>query len=52
MLIGKTDNIKDVIAFPKNQNAQCLMSEAPSEVDMKQMEELSLTITGEKGSGV
>lgn len=52
MLIGKTDNIKDVIAFPKNQNAQCLMSEAPSEVDIKQMEELSLAITGEKGSGV
>ena len=44
MLISKTDNIKDVIAFPKNQNAQCLMSDAPSEVDAKQIEELSLVI--------
>lgn len=44
MLVTGTDNIKDVIAFPKMQNASCLMSEAPSEVDDKQLNELSLLI--------
>ncbi|NLT18062.1 MAG: Aspartate--tRNA ligase [Firmicutes bacterium ADurb.Bin080] len=40
MLLGKTENIKDVIAFPKNQSAQCLMSDAPSTVDIKQLKEI------------
>ncbi len=40
MLLSGTDNIKDVIAFPKNQNAQCLMSDAPSVVDLKQIKEI------------
>ncbi len=44
MLLTKTDSIKDVIAFPKVQNASCLMSDAPSTVDSKQLEELSLLI--------
>ena len=35
MLLGKTDNIKDVIAFPKIQNASCLMSKAPGTVSQK-----------------
>ena len=44
MLVTGTDNIKDVIAFPKVQNASCLMTEAPSVVDDKQLVELSLDI--------
>lgn len=42
MIITGTDNIKDVIAFPKVQNASCLMTGAPSEVDEKQLRELAL----------
>ena len=44
MLVTGTDNIKDVIAFPKVQNASCLMSEAPSVVEDKQLNELYLKI--------
>lgn len=44
MLVTGTDNIKDVIAFPKVQNASCLMSEAPSPVEDKQLKELFLDI--------
>ncbi|HQC54250.1 MAG TPA: aspartate--tRNA ligase [Clostridia bacterium] len=40
MLLSGTDNIKETIAFPKNQSAQCLMSSAPSFVDQKQLDEL------------
>ena len=43
MLLTNTENIRDVIAFPKNQNAQCLVSSAPSEVDASQLEELGIT---------
>lgn len=42
MLVTKTDNIKDVIAFPKVQNASCLMTDAPSAVEPKQLEELAI----------
>lgn len=42
MLITKTNNIKDVIAFPKVQNASCLMTNAPSEVELKQLKELHI----------
>lgn len=48
MLITETENIKDVIAFPKNQNASCVMTSAPSEVDLKQLEELSIIVKKEK----
>ena len=44
MLLTGTDNIKDVIAFPKVQNASCLMSEAPSPVSDKQLNELEISI--------
>ena len=44
MIITGTDNIKDVIAFPKVQNASCLMTGAPAEVDDKQLKELALEI--------
>ncbi len=42
MLLTGTDNIRDVIAFPKTQSGQCLLSDAPSEVDQKQLDELNL----------
>lgn len=42
MFLAGTDNIKDVIAFPKNQNAYCYLSEAPNVADQKQIEELGL----------
>ena len=45
MFLAGTENIKDVIAFPKNQNAYCPMSEAPNMVDDKQLLELGITKT-------
>ncbi len=45
MLLAQTDNIRDVIAFPKIKDASCLMSEAPGTVDAKQLEELHLQVT-------
>jgi aspartyl-tRNA synthetase len=42
MLLTGTDNIRDVIAFPKTQSGQCLLTDAPSEVDQKQLDELNL----------
>ena len=50
MHLCETDNIRDVIAFPKTQIGSDLMSDAPSEVDPKQLKELHIasTWTGEK----
>lgn len=45
MLICGTDNIKDVIAFPKVQNASCLMSQAPDFVEPQQLKDLDIEIT-------
>ena len=42
MLMAKEDSIRDVMAFPKVKDASCLMTEAPSEVDNKQLGELGL----------
>lgn len=42
MLLTGTENIRDVIAFPKTQRGQCLLSDAPSVVDQKQLDELNL----------
>ena len=42
MLLSKSNSIRDVIAFPKTQSSSCLMTDAPSEVDNKQLSELSL----------
>ena len=42
MILTGTDNIRDVIAFPKTQRGQCFLTEAPSEVDQKQLDELNL----------
>ena len=44
MLMSGTESIRDVIAFPKTQRAQCLLTQAPSPVDNEQLKELSLRI--------
>ncbi len=44
MLLSKTDNIKDVIAFPKTTSASCLMSECPNKVDNSQLEILGISV--------
>ena len=45
MLMVGADSIRDVIAFPKVKDASCLMSEAPSPVDPKQLEELGIEVS-------
>ena len=45
MFLAGTENIKDVIAFPKNQNAFDPMSEAPNIVDEVQLQELGIEIS-------
>ena len=42
MLLAGASSIRDVIAFPKTQKATCLMTQAPSDVDKKQLRELKL----------
>ncbi|WP_240453003.1 aspartate--tRNA ligase [Acholeplasma equirhinis] len=44
MLATKTDNIKDVIAFPKTQSAKDLMMQSPSPADSKQWDDLGLKV--------
>ena len=45
MLITDTTNIRDVIAFPKTQSATCLLTDAPSNVDKSQLDELKILST-------
>lgn len=44
MLFTGTTNIRDVIAFPKTQTAQCLLTEAPAPVDIKQLLEVGIRL--------
>lgn len=44
MLLAKADNIREVIAFPKNQNAVCPMTNAPSVAEEEQLKELSIKV--------
>ncbi|MBD1856317.1 MULTISPECIES: aspartate--tRNA ligase [Leptolyngbya] len=45
MLLSGEDSIRDVIAFPKTQQARCLLTSAPSSVDEKQLKELQVAST-------
>ena len=48
MLMVGADSIRDVIAFPKVKDASCLMTEAPSPVDVKQLQELGIEVSEEE----
>jgi aspartyl-tRNA synthetase len=50
MIMAGVSSLKDVIAFPKNSFAVSPMDDCPSEVDQKQLDELRITIRGEKDS--
>ncbi|MBS6373532.1 MAG: aspartate--tRNA ligase [Erysipelotrichaceae bacterium] len=47
MILSESDSIRDVIAFPKNANAKCMMSDAPTPVDEVQLDELHISIIQE-----
>ena len=49
MLLTGSDSIRDVIAFPKTQKGTCMMSEAPSPVDGKQLRELGIRLVEKQG---
>ncbi len=48
MILAGTDNIRDVVAFPKTASANCLMSEAPNRVDKKQLDDLGIALKESK----
>jgi aspartyl-tRNA synthetase len=48
-ILTGSESIRDVIAFPKTQTATCLLSDAPSRVDKKQLDELGLAVTEPQG---
>ena len=44
MILCGAESIRDVIAFPKTQKATCVMTDAPSKVEQKQLDELALKL--------
>ena len=48
MLLTGESSIREVIAFPKNQAAQCMVSEAPGIVEEDQLQELGIALTGSR----
>jgi aspartyl-tRNA synthetase len=44
MLLGEAESIRDVIAFPKTQRAQCPLTDAPSAVSADQLKELRIKL--------
>jgi len=45
MLLADEQNIREVIAFPKNSSARDVMADAPSSVELKQLKELHISVT-------
>ena len=51
MILAHEENIRQVIAFPKTQNATCLLTDAPTTIDAEQLEELHINVaTSEESS--
>lgn len=48
MILTGSDSIRDVIAFPKTQKATCLLSDAPNEVDDRQLQDLGIRLRGKQ----